>query len=177
MADAHSNTENWRAIPGYEGRYEASDLGRVRSLRIKHRYTDEPRDVPFVLRLRADRKTGYLRVCLGEYNKHSVARLVLSAFVGPCPPGMQVAHQDGSRTNNAISNLRWMTCGDNNLQKRQHGTAAAGERNKMHKLTTAAVREIRQRARTETPTELARRFGVSPSAVSLVIKRQTWTHL
>lgn len=114
--------ERWRAIPGYEGAYEVSDQGRVRSVprrdgrgwRIKGRVLAE-RPLP----------NGYLRVSLWKQGKGSdpyIHRLVLLAFVGPAPQGTEACHGDGVRTNNRLENLRWDTPSGNAADKKRHGT-------------------------------------------------------
>lgn len=115
-------TEEWRAIPGYEGIYEVSDLGRVRSL---DRQSTAGRSLRGRIRAAAKDKGGYLRVPLhhGRAVRYTGAhRLVLEAFVGPCPPGMEACHNDGDPSNNALSNLRWDTKSANMLDKLLHGT-------------------------------------------------------
>ncbi len=117
-----TSSENWRDVPTYEGRYEVSDLGRVRS--VAH-MTKQGRRGGCVRKLRAD-KDGYLLVDLwrGDEGKTlKVHRIVLSAFVGPCPEGHEACHfPDRSRSNNALSNLRWGTDSENSLDAVRHGT-------------------------------------------------------
>lgn len=113
-------SEQWRAIPGHEGRYEVSDLGNVRSL-----LHDEPRP----LRLFINPRTGYVFARLSTPSRASrnqtiyVHREVLKAFVGPRPEHQQVCHNDGDRTNNTLSNLRYGTASENRRDAMSHGTA------------------------------------------------------
>ena len=115
----------WRAVVGYEGLYEVSDSGAVRSLdRIKRNrwgdYTQRGR----ILKA-ATTKDGYPIVALmrdGELKSHRVHVLVLAAFVGPRPDGLQACHFDGDPSNNRIENLRWDTGSANTLDKIRHGT-------------------------------------------------------
>ena len=97
----------WRAIPGFPG-YEASNDGHVRTLR------------PYggVLRVLSEwpNPQGYLTVQLGPRGKRTrvtVHRMVMLAFVGPRPPGKEIAHWDGDKTNNALTNLRYATPKEN----------------------------------------------------------------
>lgn len=113
--------EEWRPVVGYEGAYEVSDLGRVRSLdRI-----DSRGNRAWGRLLRADpQASGHLRVALcveGKARRLFVHKLVLDAFVGPCPVGMETCHNDGDPTNNAVSNLRWDTKSANARDRRLHG--------------------------------------------------------
>lgn len=110
--------EVWKPIPGYEGRYEASDLGRIRSLiRKKIR----------ILRLEKTR-SGRLKVCISinsesEAKRFYVSRLVTSAFYGPCPDGMECCHSNGKKEDNRASNLRWDTHDNNIIDKLGCGIA------------------------------------------------------
>jgi len=116
------SSEEWRPIPGWEGLYEASSLGRVRSLdRIDAKGARRKGRV-----LRPGRAGyGYEFYCLslnGAYSYHLGHALIALAFLGPRPDGMQIAHGDGSKTNNAVQNLRYATPTENQLDKRAHGT-------------------------------------------------------
>jgi hypothetical protein len=115
--------ELWRPIPGYEGRYEASDQGRVRSVNrvvICGRGGAQRRRGRILKQYKE--RDGYLTVPLGSRNKKSVHRLVLLAHVGPPPPGHECCHGDGVRSNNRLSNLRWGTRPENMRDKLLHGT-------------------------------------------------------
>src|SRR5262245_52174442 len=59
-------------------------------------------------------------------HKSTVHRLVLEAFMGPCPPGLQCRHLDGNRQNNRLDNLTWGSASDNEADKRHHGTTQQG---------------------------------------------------
>lgn len=113
--------EEWRAVPDYEGLYEVSSLGQVRSL---PRQTARGVRGGCLLTLQADRK-GYLYVSLSHRNRvHRgyVHQLVLRAFVGPQPDGMETAHEDGVNTNNRLDNLSYKTKSGNMLDSVRHGT-------------------------------------------------------
>ena len=117
--------ERWLPVPGYEGYYEVSDHGNVRSVdrmvpRGDHMLTRRGRVLAPV-----DNGHGYPRVQLGRYGKYDfqqVHRLVLQAFVGPCPDGMEACHNDGDRSDARLSNLRWDTRSSNQFDRRLHGT-------------------------------------------------------
>jgi hypothetical protein len=126
--------EEWRAVPGYEGRYEVSDLGRVRSL-LLHGVSygvsyDLVRSVPRVLQ---PTPTGarYLQVNLAG-TMRLVHRLVLEAFVGLCPVGHEGAHLNGNRTDNRRANLAWKTPRENAADRERHGATARGDRHGSH---------------------------------------------
>jgi len=109
-------TENWLPVPGWEGRYEVSDQGYVRSLVNGDRRGGFPREEP--LYMPGSYSRGYRRVTLSNPKRTvKVCRLVLLAFVGPCPPGHQAAHEDGDCTQDALRNLAWKTPAQNNADK------------------------------------------------------------
>ncbi len=117
--------EEWRAAPGYEGAYEVSSLGRVRSLDrvINGRWGPHVRR-GVVLRAHTD-KDGYKKVrpsLNNEARSVPVHHLVLLAFIGPRPEGHVALHKDGRPENNAASNLSWGTYSDNALDAVSHGT-------------------------------------------------------
>lgn len=107
--------EEWRPVVGYEGFYEVSDQGRVRSLH---------RGEPYVLKPIKIVSGGYLTVALSRNNAQTMSRihrLVLLAFVGEAPDGMVACHNDGDPTNNRLSNLRWDTYSENIHDVVRHG--------------------------------------------------------
>lgn len=120
--------EEWRPVLGYEDYYEVSNLGRVRSVPRKDR-----RGSKWQGKLRAgvpQGKYGHVGVMLYRHSrgeKKYVYRLVLEAFVGPCPPGCEACHSDGDTANNALCNLRWDTHQANMNDAVNHGTVCRGE--------------------------------------------------
>lgn len=112
-------TEQWRAIPKWEGLYEVSDQGRVRSLsrRVPHRVSGSLAISGRVLvqsPKRDGRNLGHLVVTLidSASRRRRVApvhHLVLEAFVGPRPPGFECCHANDDGTDNRLTNLRWDT--------------------------------------------------------------------
>lgn len=118
--------EMWRPVVGWEDLYEVSDHGRVRSLdRIGRLGASGSRKYKGrVLRPIAN-ELNYQKVSLCRDRHHEIRRihrLVLEAFIGPCPPGMETRHRDGDPANNHLTNLRWGTKTDNNLDQVRHGT-------------------------------------------------------
>lgn len=173
------NQVELREIPGIPGYFAGTD-GRIRSswrggLR---RVRDDSR----LKTMKSGPSCGYLRVLVREESGSKrgflVHQLVLRAFVGPCPPGMQCCHIDGNSTNNAISNLRWDTPAANCADRDRHGTTARGEKNGFAKLTGEAVSAIRSRyAAGETQESLGKEFGVKHAAISRIVNRKAWKHV
>ena len=121
-------SEQWRDVVGYEGLYEVSDCGQVRTVaRTIVRRNGRVQPAPQrILRLKPTRQ-GYWRIGLtkelaGRQEFHFVHRLVLEAFVGPRPEGMECRHLNGDPGNNIVENLCWGTHSENSLDKRRHGT-------------------------------------------------------
>lgn len=118
-------TERWLPVLDWEDRYEVSDRGRVRSLtrRTTDRLGRQRTEVSRVLSQFVQR-TGYVEVILFRQDQRfarRVYRLVLEAFVGSRPDGLQGCHNDGAKTNNALSNLRWDTPSANSRDAIEHG--------------------------------------------------------
>lgn len=114
--------EQWKPIVGYEGSYEVSDMGRVRSLdRTVLRSGHEMKIRGRMLKPFRTCSSGHQSVALSR-NKFLVHRLVMAAFVGPCEDGDVVCHNNGDPTDNRLSNLRYDTQSGNMYDKRHHGT-------------------------------------------------------
>lgn len=162
--------EVWRQVPRWPS-YWISSRGRVRS---------HARRVPRIMNPSTN-PTGYLYVTVrhqGVQKQRFVHRLVLNAFVGPCPHGMQACHGDGDRTNNMLENLRWASAKTNAADRERHGHTKRGSCHGNAKLDEAKVRHIRQLyAAGESAEELAERFNVRPLAVRRAVKRITWKHV
>ena len=114
----------------------------------------------------------------GKQRLINVHRLVLLAFVGPCPPGMECRHLDGCRTNNVLTNICWGTKEENHEDRRRHGTDIAGEKNSSAVLNEEKVILMRRMREAGSPLkELAALFDVSDSLVSVICLRQAWKHI
>lgn len=161
-------------VPRFPG-YSVTTDGRVWSSKKGGRW----------MRLKLD-KDGYVCVCLYHERKHyvHVHTLVLEAFVGPKPSGMECCHGDGDRTNNRLENLRWGTSGENYKDCVKHGTAIlgkykfAGEESGRAKLSESDVVRIRQlRDCGEKLMKLAAMYGVSYGCISSIVHRRNWRHV
>lgn len=121
----------------------------------------------------------YHVVKLSDRRTRYVHRLVLEAFAGPCPPGMEACHRDGNPHNNAARNLRWDTPQGNAADKRRHGTHAVGEAVNGAKMSADRVRAIREEyaAGGVTHSDLARRHGVSRPAIAKIVRHARWAHV
>ena len=169
--------ERWLPVPGYEGLYDASDLGHVRSL---------PRTTACGIRggqlLGTGRRGRYTAVTLfrnGKRDVWSLHVLILTVFCGPRPEGRIGCHGPGGSQDNRLENLYWGTYDRNNGPDRHRdGTAFVGEVNNKARLTKAIVLEIRARyVAGESCAAMSRDYGVSTSTVDRVIHGKTWQHL
>jgi len=141
--------EKWKPVLGYEGEYEVSDQGRVKSLARKDTFgTDRPVAEKILKISMGGGRRGqhYPQVTL-RGRSHLVHRLMMRAFVGLPPPGMQVCHIDGDPTNNRLENLRYDTSKSNAADRTAHGKwtpiGIPGELKPNAKLTVEDVRAIR----------------------------------
>ncbi|WP_408930790.1 NUMOD4 motif-containing HNH endonuclease [Corynebacterium axilliensis] len=121
-----SNAEEWRDIPDWEGFYQVSNLGNVRSLTRTVTRSDGQLRTYQGRNLRpGTNRLGYPIVILrkpGKVITAKVHRLVLLAFVGTCPKGQEACHNNGDRGDARLENLRWDTHSNNMLDRRGHGT-------------------------------------------------------
>lgn len=108
-----------------------------------------------------------------------VHRLVLLAFVGPCPEGMEACHNNGDRRDNRLENLRWDTRRKNIQDREKHGMTARGKRHGKSKLTEEDVVKIRHLFGKcgYTSRTLGRMFNVSYMTVYHAVVRNTWKHV
>lgn len=178
--------EIWKDIVGYIGCYQVSNWGRVQSLERKARLAGGHfRKVRSRILKPAISKTtsnGYPQVQLSREGKtvsRDIHRLVLEAFIGPCPAGMECCHLDGDRTNCRLENLCWGTFSKNQKDRSAHGTSNQGERNNRAKLNESQVRSIRSMFASGkyTQTRLGEIFGVTNSIVCEIVNRKIWRHI
>jgi hypothetical protein len=170
-------TEIWKPIFG--GVYSVSNLGRVR----REMADRPPAKAGFVLKPRISKRYGgYLTVGLKNGQRVSTAfvhRLVAEAFLGPCPAGLEVNHKNRDKTDPRLENLEYVTHVENIRHSYRTGRRhSAGETNGHAKLTEAEVRTIRAlRARGVPIREVASRYSVTQSTISVVASRRTWRHV
>ena len=119
------SNEKWLPVAGYAGMYEVSNHGRVRSLdRIVRVTADQSRVARGRILSPGPHRGGYKLINLsrdGHRKSATVHKLVLEAFVGTAPSGMEACHADGDPANNRLDNLRWGTSTENNFDIVRHG--------------------------------------------------------
>lgn len=174
------SVERWADIPGWEGWYQASDAGRVRSMPRTITKLDGQRAF-WAGKVLCPGKTpkGYPLVALtrpgGKKQYAYVHRLVARTFLGECPAGLEVCHGDGSRDNNAVTNLRYDTRQANSRDRERHGTmnVPRGSANPNAKLK-GLEQKVAFMARYRSNRSIGRLLGVSHAVIARVLRdRQT----
>jgi hypothetical protein len=179
MAEGIVSAVEYRDIPGFPG-YRVGSDGSVWS----KKRTGKPskKDWPWKRLETTPTKSGYRQAGLRNDDGKHVIRfvhvLVLTAFAGPCPEGMQCAHDNGKRDDNRLDNLEWKTPKANWDDRRRHGTEMQGVDCHSAKLTDDGVRVIRTRlAAGEMHTVIAKDYGVTKGAISCIARGKTWKHV
>lgn len=166
--------EIWEPVKGFRD-YWISNKGRVKH--VSNRYRD--RGGYIVMRVVGKR---YSQISLRKENKSysaSVSVLVLTYFDKPRPsPLHQAAHNDGNMQNDNITNLRWATCKENNLDKVQHGTLLIGSRNPTSVLKESDIPEIFYlKSLGLSHRDIGEVYDVSKSTIKAVISKRNWKHI
>lgn len=173
----------WRPVVGFEGLYEVSSDGQVRGLdRFRLGRWGNQVPVPGVLKKSRINRYGYVEYRLGAGSAKKVVKtahtLVLEAFVGPRPEGMQCNHKNTDRADNRVENLEWVTASENCLHRQACGTGLKGERTAKAKLTEADVQEVRRlRAEGWSQQRIADKFGVAQPSISSLLRGKSWAHV
>lgn len=177
--------EIWKDITEYKELYQVSNLGQIRSIpRLK--------TLGGILKPILD-TGGHLQVGLykdGKQKRLSIHRLILEAFIGPCPLGMECRHLDGNPINNKLNNLQWGTKSENQQDSIRHGTFFhpdnRGSNNGHAILQESDIPKIRKllksgrngiHGKRYSQREIAKIFGVNHYTISMIATGKTWKHL
>lgn len=166
--------EKWKDIPGYDGMYQVSDEGRVRSWK-RHAGRPGKRNEPVILKQTPD-SPGYLRVSLwndGVRKMGVIHRLVPELFI-PNPENKEyINHLDGNKFNNNASNLRWSTPSENALHAYDSGLRKGG---RMSKVKAKKLKKdlISGDLSTSRASEL---FSITAQHAKRVLKGECWANL
>lgn len=176
--------EVWHPVVGYEGLYEVSNQGRVRSVERTYEtrnkwntFTRIKRS--YVLKGKID-CYGYKTVRLSRGSRRdwawrTVHSLVAEAFIGPRPRGQQVRHGPLGKAVNTPENLCYGTAQDNANDRVRDGNSGRGTANPKNKLSEKEVMEIYQHPQWRgSAVMLAKKYGVQPALISKIRKGQSW---
>jgi hypothetical protein len=179
-----SDGVEYRTVPGFVA-YKAGSDGSVWSCRHKTGLAGRwkrlrPRDSGCTTSRPV--KGGYKAVVLtskdGERKAKLVHVVVLEAFVGPRPAGMECCHNNGDPADNRLENLRWDTHRNNIADSQAQGNIRRGSRHQFAKLTESQVLEMIQlRASGVSFRKLAARFGVRHQTVHGIVAGKYWAHV
>lgn len=173
-------TEFWKWIPGYEGLYKVSSLGRVKSVkRVDH--SGHLRESKYLTACKINQT--HFAVCLVKNRKRKfryVSDLVLSTFIGPRPKDKQARHfPDRNTANNKLNNLSWATPKRNQRDRIVHGTANRGEKVHTCKTSLVQVKQIKKlwERGTRTRKQISRKTGVPYGIVKSIILGDSWRYV
>lgn len=173
----------WKPVVGYEGLYDVSSTGEVRSVPrpVMNKGVPTKRMTGGRLLALTKMRTGYIYAHLSVANKPkmvAVHRLVVEAFIGSIPPGMTVNHRDGIKSNNAVENLEIATQAENVRHAELAGLRdVKSESNPNSILTVRQVNRIKKLLALGVLShrEIGAMFGVKGPAIWKIAAGRTWT--
>jgi hypothetical protein len=180
MSDKTQLVEEWRPIPDYEGRYEVSNLGRVKSLPNSRRFTE------MILKLGINKKYPHRYVnltSLGPNGKwvqkaFSLHRLVAKVFIPNPGNKPQALHGPNGPSDNSVSNLYWGDGFNNMADRERDGTVNRGSRNGQAVLTPELVAIVKERLRLkESQSLIADYVGCARTTIAAIAQGRTWSHV
>lgn len=163
-----SYKEIWKDVPNYEGTYQISNLGNVKSLWFGKDKILKPREDT----------GGYMQVALYKEGKSKfflVHRLIMLAFVGESD--LQVNHKNGIKSDNHLQNLEYCTASKNTQHAYDIGLSSKGEKHYASKLTRACAERIKYGHQGMTQQEVANIYGVSRMLISEIRSGKAWKHI
>ena len=191
MTKEEPNVEIWKDINDYEGLYQVSNFGNVRSL---DRIVNNPNGVSYMrkgkLCVQSKSNLGYMTVGFTvnniKVNKY-VHRLVAEAFISNMNDYPQVNHIDCDKTNNRMYNLEWCTNSQNHIHASKNGlnklhlhrVAYSGEENGRSLLTKEQVLEIKQKyiPYKYSAKKLSKEYNVSESCITHILNKTSWKEI
>ena len=171
--------EIWKDIESYEGIYQVSNYGKIKSLKRnvlmkgKFNYFKEEKILN-----PSTHKNGYLAIGLTKENKtktFKVHRIVALHFIDNFLNKPEINHIDSDKSNNNVLNLEWCTSKENKEHAVKNKLNAFGEKSSGSKLTEKEVLEIRES--NLSPTELSEKYKVNKGSISSIKNRKTWNHI
>ncbi|HGH0795735.1 NUMOD4 domain-containing protein [Staphylococcus pseudintermedius] len=181
MNDYIIDEEVWKDVVGYEGYYQVSNKGRVRSLGrfVKNDNSDVVRFFKGKILKQSQNPYGYPRVSFSKNNvnkKFLVHRLVMQAFFVDFDEELEVNHIDGVKTNNSFENLEMVTTIDNIRHAHKIGLIKKYGK-KLNENDVLKIRKLYANTPNITHQEIADKFGVSDVSISKILRNTTWKRL
>ena len=174
--------EQWRPIPGHEGFYSVSDLGRVRSedriIIEANTGNRQPHEgvilKPWINNGGAERGYTCVRLCRNNIKYHiRIHQAMMWAFIGPQKKGIDVMHLDGNSRNNVLTNLKYGT-----RQQNLRDAVALGTMRRPLKLDAENVLEICKMGREKVSSKfVAEKFNLARSTVTEIWRGDIWDHV
>jgi len=174
--------EIWKDIEGYEGIYQVSNLGRVKSLEriivcknnVKKFYSEK------FLKPVSDNQ-GYQIIHLNskihKSKNHKIHRLVAFAFIPIINGKIEINHIDGNKKNNEINNIEWCTSSENKKHAFKLGLRNNKGENGSHKIKEKQAIEIKYQNKGKTLKCIAKKYNVSIALISKIKNNKVWTHI
>lgn len=164
--------EVWKDVKGYEGHYQVSNLGRVKSLKNNRE----------LIMTNVNSTFGYLRVKLskdGKMKGFPVHRLVGLNFLDLINGKNEINHIDGDKKNNCLTNLEWCNRSENMRHADKTGLRVMlkGKRNPKAKLTDEQIRLIRYERKGIQQKDIAKEFNIKQQTISKIINYKLWSHI
>lgn len=185
MKELNKIKEIFRDIPKYEGLYQISNFGKVKSLdRIINsgiKYNSKVLRKGRILKSCTD-KYGYLKVLLhkdGVKKNKNIHRLVASSWLNDFSESKQVNHKDGNKLNNYVGNLEMLTNDENIAHGVRHNLFRFGENHPNTKLTKSDVLDIKNRYNLmkESSYSISLKYGVCRQTIMNIISGRTWAKM
>ena len=159
--------EQWKDVVGYEGLYQVSTFGRVKSFKQNKTRILNPEIC----------RNGYLRIDLRKYGAHKhflIHRLVAETFLQNHTNKIQINHRDGCKLNNFIGNLEWATAAENIHHAVEKGLHSSGEFCTNARFTAEQIRFIRDGCKQLTQKQVAAMFNVNPATINEIRLGKTY---
>lgn len=188
--------EIWKDIPGFEGHYQASNLGKLRSLDRSHFFTTRHKTKGFrkikgrEIRPKFCAANGYWMISLSKGGKiyyNTLHKVVALTFLIKPEGKYEINHKDGVKINNHIENLEWVTSSENRkhafkmgLQDKTIAAAKArcGMKASNVRFNNSQIKKIREENKNGLSLrKLAIKYKCGKSTIFGIVKRQTWRHI
>jgi hypothetical protein len=171
--------EIWKDIAGYEGYYQISNRGNVKSL---DRFVINSKGFKRFYKGKVLSKiltnSGYfcVNLTIGKKRNQFFIHRLLGIYFIPNPKNLpEIDHLDAVKTNNDLHNLEWVTSEENTERAKNKGLMPKGVDNHKSKLTEIQVLDIR--SSNLRNIDLSKKYNVSKTLIGYIKKRKTWTHI